>query len=101
MPAFLNVTDLSQDRVDAQGEEVNNFDVTKDNRVKIISDEEYEKLELGKLSVREFGLANVNDIIKLGSFENTSYDFEISGDDYKGFVLNLKTWPALVELIIQ
>ena len=90
MPAFANVTDLSQDRVDVQGEEVNNIEVNKDNRVQKISDEEYEKLELGSVSTRESDLANVNEQIKLGSFENTSYEFEISGDDYKGFVLNFK-----------
>lgn len=89
LPVFANVVDLSQDRVETQGKVINNFEVNNDNRVQTISDEEYEKLELGKLSVRESGLANIDEQIKLGSFEKIAYEFEISGD-YQGFVLNLK-----------
>lgn len=89
LPVFVNVVDLSQDRVETQGKVINNFEVNNDNRVQTISDEEYEKLELGKLSVRESGLANIDEQIKLGSFEKIAYEFEISGD-YQGFVLNLK-----------
>lgn len=69
LPVFANVVDLSQDRVETQGKVINNFEVNNDNRVQTISDEEYEKLELGKLSVRESGLANIDEQIKLGSFE--------------------------------
>ena len=90
LPVFANVTDLSQDRVETQGKVINNFEVNNDNRVQTISDEEYEKLELGKLSVRESGLANIDEQIKLGSFEKIAYEFEISGDDYKGFIINLE-----------
>ena len=99
LPAFANVTDLNQDRVDTQGEVVNNIEVNKDNRVQIISDEEYENLELGKISRKESGLANIDEKIKIGSFDHISYEFEISGDDYKGFVLNLKnmTCPGGVD----
>ncbi len=99
LPAFANVTDLSQDRIYTKGEVVNNIEVNIENRVQTISDEDYENLELGKISIRESDLANVNEQIKLGSFENTSYEFEISGDDYKGFVLNLKnmTCPGGVD----
>ena len=95
LPVFANVTDLSQDRIYTKGEVVNNIEVNIENRVQTISDEDYENLELGKISIRESGLANVNEQIKLGSFENTSYEFEISVDDYKGFVLNLKNMSTL------
>ena len=88
-------TSLRQDRIYTKGEVVNNIEVNIDNRVQTISDEDYENLELGKISIRESGLANVNEQIKLGSFENTSYEFEISVDDYKGFVLNLKNMSTL------
>ena len=90
LPAFANVTDLSQDRVDTQGEVVNNIEVNIENRVLTISDEDYEKLELGKISSIKSDLAKVNERIKLGSFENIAYEFEISDDDYEGFVLNFK-----------
>ena len=90
LPAFANVTDLSQDRIDAQGEEVNNFEINNEGRVKIISDEEYQKLELEKLSTRKSDLSKVNEKIKLGSFENTSYELEISDGKNEGFVINLE-----------
>ena len=90
MPAFANVTDLSQDSVDVQGEEVNNFEINNEGRVKIISDEEYQKLELEKLSTRKSDLLKVNEKIKLGSFENTSYELEISDGKNEGFVINLE-----------
>ncbi len=90
LPAFANVTDLSQDRIDAQGEEVNNFEINNEGRVKIISDEEYQKLELEKLSTRKSYLSKVNEKIKIGSFENTSYELEISDGKNEGFVINLE-----------
>ena len=90
LPVFANVTDLSQDKVETQGEVVNNIEVNNGDRVQIISHEEYEKLELGKISSIKSDLANIDEQIKLGSFENIPYEFEISGDDYEGFVLNLK-----------
>ncbi|WP_311492002.1 M56 family metallopeptidase [uncultured Anaerococcus sp.] len=90
LPAFANVTDLSQDRVDTQGEVVNNIEVNIDNRVQKISDQDYKKLELGKLSVRESDPAKVNEKIKLGSFEKTSYEFELNNDKNEGFIINLK-----------
>lgn len=90
LPVFANVTDLSQDRVDTQGEVVNNIEVKIDNRVQTISDQDYEKLELGKLSSKKSDLAKVNERIKLGRFEKTSYEFEINDDNYEGFIINLK-----------
>lgn len=90
LPVFANVTDLSQDRVEVLGQELNNFEINNGGRVEIISYKEYEKLELGKISSIKSDLANIDEQIKLGSFENTSYEFEISGDDYKGFIINLE-----------
>ncbi|WP_311488283.1 hypothetical protein [uncultured Helcococcus sp.] len=102
LPAFANVTDLSQDRVDVQGEEVKNIEVNADNRVQNISDEEYEKLELGKISSRKSDLENVNEQIKIGSFDHISYEFDISGSDYEGFVIDLKnmTCPGGVDYAV-
>ena len=90
LPVFANVTDLSQDRVEVLGQELNNFEINNGGRVEIISYKEYEKLELGKISSIKSDLANIDEQIKLGSFENIPYEFEISGDDYEGFVLSLK-----------
>ena len=102
LPAFANVTDLSQDRVEVLGQELNNFEINTDGMVEIISDEEYQKLELGKISSIKSDLANIDEQIKLGSFENIPYEFEISGDDYEGFVLNLKnmTCPGGVDYLV-
>ena len=102
LPTFANVTDLSQDRVEVLGQELNNFEINTEGRVEIISDEEYQKLELGRLSSRQSDLVNIDEQIKLGSFENIPYEFEISGDDYEGFVLNLKnmTCPGGVDYLV-
>ncbi len=90
LPAFANVIDLSQDRVEVLGKELNNFEINNGGRVEIISDEEYQKLELGRLSSRQSDTAKVNEKIKLGRFENTSYDFEFVNDKNEGFIINLK-----------
>lgn len=90
LPVFANVADLSQDRVEVLGQELNNFEINTDGTVEIISDEEYQKLELGKLSSKKFDLANIDEQIKLGSFENTSYDFKFIDDKNEGFIINLE-----------
>lgn len=90
LPAFANVIDLSQDRVEVLGQELNNFEINNGGRVEIISDEEYQKLELGRLSSRQSDTAKVNEKIKLGRFEKTSYDFEFVDDKNEGFIINLK-----------
>lgn len=102
LPVFANVTDLSQDRVEVLGQELNNFEINNGGRVEIIGYKEYEKLELGKISSIKSDLANIDEQIKLGSFENIPYEFEISGDDYEGFVLNLKnmTCPGEVDYLV-
>lgn len=90
LPVFANVTDLSQDRVEVLGQELNNFEINNGGRVEIISDEEYQKLELGRLSSRQSDTAKVNEKIKLGRFENTSYDFKFIDDKNEGFIINLE-----------
>lgn len=90
LPVFANVTDLSQDRVEVLGQELNNFEINNGGRVEIISHEEYQKLELGKISSIKSDLANIDEQIKLGSFENTSYDFKFIDDKNEGFIINLE-----------
>ena len=90
LPAFANVTDLSQDRVEVLGQELNNFEINNGGRVEIIGYKEYEKLELGKISSIKSDLANIDEQIKLGSFENTSYDFKFIDDKNEGFIINLE-----------
>lgn len=90
LPTFANVTDLSQDRVEVLGQELNNFEINNGGRVEIIGYKEYEKLELGKISSIKSDLANIDEQIKLGSFENTSYDFKFIDDKNEGFIINLE-----------
>lgn len=90
LPVFANVTDLSQDRVEVLGQELNNFEINNGGRVEIIGYKEYEKLELGKISSIKSDLANIDEQIKLGSFENTSYDFKFIDDKNEGFIINLE-----------
>ena len=90
LPTFANVTDLSQDRVEVLGQELNNFEINNGGRVEIIGYKEYDKLELGKISSIKSDLANIDEQIKLGSFENTSYDFKFIDDKNEGFIINLE-----------
>lgn len=90
LPVFANVTDLSQDRVEVLGQELNNFEINNGGKVEIIGYKEYDKLELGKISSIKSDLANIDEQIKLGSFENTSYDFEFIDDKNEGFIINLE-----------
>ena len=90
LPVFANVTDLSQDRVEVLGQELNNFEINNGGRVEIIGYKEYQKLELGKISSIKSDLANIDEKIKLGSFENTSYDFKFIDDKNGGFIINLE-----------
>ena len=90
LPVFANVTDLSQDRVEVLGQELNNFEINNGGKVEIIGYKEYEKLELGKISSIKSDLANIDEQIKLGSFENTSYDFKFIDDKNEGFIINLE-----------
>lgn len=90
LPVFANVTDLSQDRVEVLGQELNNFEINNGGRVEIIGYKEYEKLELGKISSIKSDLANIDEQIKLGRFENTSYDFKFIDDKNEGFIINLE-----------
>lgn len=90
LPVFANVTDLSQDRVEVLGQELNNFEINNGGKVEIIGYKEYDKLELGKISSIKSDLANIDEQIKLGSFENTSYDFKFIDDKNEGFIINLE-----------
>ena len=93
LPAFANVADLNQDRIDTKGEIVNNINSEFGDRVQIISDEEYQKLELGEVSRTGLRAANVDEKISLGRFDNTSYKFNMdtwTGPVHDGFTVRLK-----------
>lgn len=93
LPVFANVTDLNQDRIDTKGEIVTNINSEFGDRVKIISDEEYQKLELGEVSSIGLRSANVDESISLDSFANTKYKFNMDtwiGPVHDGFTVRLK-----------
>ena len=90
LPVFANVTDLSHDRVEVLGQELNNFEINNGGKVEIIGYKEYDKLELGKISSIKSDLANIDEQIKLGRFENSSYDFKFIDDKNEGFIINLE-----------
>lgn len=93
LPVFANVTNLNQNRINSQGEIVNNIDARYGDRVQIISDEEYKKLELGEVSSIGLRSANVDESISLDRFANTEYKFNMDtwfGPVHDGFTVRLK-----------
>lgn len=93
LPVFANVADLSQDRIDTKGEIVTNINSEFVDRVQIISDEEYQKLELGEVSSIGLRAANVDESIRLDRFAKTEYKFNMDtwiGPVHDGFTVRLK-----------
>ena len=93
LPVFANVTDLNQDRIDTKGEIVTNINSEFGDRVQIISDEEYQKLELGEVSSIGLRSANIDESIRLDRFANTEYKFNMdtwTGPVHDGFTVRLK-----------
>lgn len=94
LPVFANVTELNQDRIDTKGEIVTNINLEFGDRVEIISDEEYQKLELGEVSSTGLRSANIDEEISLGRFDNTSYKFNMDtwfGPVHDGFTVRLRS----------
>lgn len=93
LPAFANVTEINQDRIDTQGEIVTNINSEFGDRVQIISDEDYQKLELGEVSRTGLRSANVDENIRLSRFANIDYKFNMdtwTGPVHDGFTVRLK-----------
>ena len=104
LPVFANVTDLNQDRIDTKGEIVTNINSEFGDRVKIISDEEYQKLELGEVSSIGLRSANIDESISLDSFANTKYKFNMDtwiGPVHDGFTVRLKDMSCSGEIKYQ
>ncbi len=94
LPVFANVADLNQNRINSQGEIVNKIDAKYGDRVQIISDEEYQKLELGEVSSTGLRSANIDEEISLGRFDNTSYKFNMDTwfvPVHDGFTVRLRS----------
>ena len=93
LPAFANVTEINQDRIDTKGEIVTNINSEFGDRVQIISDEDYQKLELGEVSRTGLRAANVDENIRLSRFANIDYKFNMdtwTGPVHDGFTVRLK-----------
>lgn len=93
LPVFANAADLNQDRIDTKGEIVTNINSEFGDRVQIINDEEYQKLELGEVSSIGLRAANVDESISLDRFANTEYKFNMDtwiGPVHDGFTVRLK-----------
>lgn len=94
LPVFANVADLNQDRIDTVGDIVTNINSEFGDRVQIISDEEYQKLELGEVSSTGLRSASIDEEISLGRFDNTSYKFNMDtwfGPVHDGFTVRLRS----------
>lgn len=104
LPVFANVTDLNQARIDTVGEIVTNINSEFGDRVQIISDEEYQKLELGEVSSIGLRSANIDESISLDRFANTEYKFNMDtwiGPVHYGFTVRLKDMSCSGEIKYQ
>lgn len=104
LPVFANVTDLNQDRIDTKGEIVTNINSEFGDRVQIISDEEYQKLELGEVSRTGLRAANVDENIRLSRFDKIDYEFNMdtwTGPVHDGFTVRLKDMSCSGEMKYQ
>ncbi len=93
LPVFANVADLNQNRIDTKGKIVTNINSEFGDRVQIISDEEYQKLELGEVSRTGLRAANVDENIRLKRFDKIDYEFNMdtwTGPVHDGFTVRLK-----------
>ena len=85
MTVFADVIIAEKDRVivsDVIEDEVNEEVISQDriyekDKVKEISDEEYDKLTLGDIQLDEVGLANIDDEAMLSGLEHKSYAFNM------------------------
>lgn len=85
MTVFADVIIAEKDRVivsDVIEDEVNEEVISQDriyekDKVKEISDEEYDKLTLGDIQLDEVGLANIDDEATLSGLEHKSYAFNM------------------------
>ena len=104
LPVFANVADLNQGRINTVGDIVTNINSEFGDRVQIISDEEYQKLELGEVSRTGLRSANVDESISLDSFANTKYKFNMDtwiGPVHDGFTVRLKDMSCSGEIKYQ
>ena len=104
LPVFANVADLNQNRIDTKGEIVTNINSEFGDRVQIISDEEYQKLELGEVSRTGLRAANVDENIRLSRFDKIDYEFNMdtwTGPVHDGFTVRLKEMSCSGEMKYQ
>lgn len=93
IPVFASVVKLEKDRIEVIGTEVELQSVdNSDGRIHIISEEEYNKLNLRDIYSAQLRSVNVNNNLRLGKLEYTNYLFDnsnLGGLNYNGFTLNL------------
>lgn len=93
IPVFASVVKLEKDRIEVIGTEVEFQSVdNSDGRIHIISEEEYNKLNLRDIYSAQLKSVNVNNNLRLGKLEYTNYLFDnsnLGGLNYNGFTLNL------------
>lgn len=89
MPAYASVNYIDYDRVTIiEGTEAKD-EIIGDDRVDIVSEKEYEKLDLGEVSTNSISSANTKNNIELPVNENIVEEFTLGSnkDSYDGFTI--------------
>ena len=93
MPVFASVVKLEKDRIEVIGTEVEFQSVdNSDGRIQIISEEEYNKLNLKDIYTVQLRSVDVDDNLRLERLGYTNYLFDNSnwgGTNYNGFTIKL------------
>lgn len=91
MPAFAEITITENNKVVSSEVPLQNR-TNENDRVRIITDEEYSKLTLGDISLEKIRVANIDDIVTLSGLEHKSYKFNMESwtePNHDGFTVNM------------
>lgn len=90
IPVITNAVVVDENEVISDTKEIKEVYVNVDNRVKEITDEEYEKLDLYEIPTNELRSANIDENRKLAGASSDFYTFNMNsiyGKDHNGFAV--------------
>ncbi|WP_311531080.1 M56 family metallopeptidase [uncultured Anaerococcus sp.] len=92
MPAYASVDYIDYDMVTLVKGSVADYDDVNNDKIEIINDDEYQRLELGKTSINSLRAANIDNRINIGSYEKNEYKIDMNSiveKMHSGFTIKL------------
>ena len=92
IPVFTNAVVVDESEIMSDTKEIKEVYVNMDNRVKEITDEEYENLDLYEIPTNGLRSANIDDKRTLAGLDHETYTFNMSslfGKDHNGFTVRM------------